>query len=211
MTPTTLALLPGLDGTEIFFRPLLSVVPDWIKPVMVTYPTSGAHAYSDLLPVIEKAIADSTEFYVLGWSFSGPLALALAAKYPTQIRGVILCAAFVRPPLPALSWLRFATGAPLVYLLRIARRAPLLLRGRSTDFVWRDKKATWDRVPSSILAVRARAILALDARDSLRTCPCTVLYLAGSRDRVVPGRNTREVLRELPCAKVVTIDGGHLA
>jgi pimeloyl-ACP methyl ester carboxylesterase len=95
---------------------------------MVTYPTSGAHAYSDLLPVIEKAIADSTEFYVLGWSFSGPLALALAAKYPTQIRGVILCAAFVRPPLPALSWLRFATGAPLVYLLRIARRAPLFLR-----------------------------------------------------------------------------------
>lgn len=83
--------------------------------------------------------------------------------------------------------------------------------GRSTDFAWRDKKATWNRVPSSILAVRARAILALDARDSLRTCPCTVLYLAGSRDRVVPGRNTREVLRELPCAKVVTIDGGHLA
>jgi len=211
LTRTTLVLLPGLDGTEIFFRPLLDALPGWIKPVVVTYPTSGANGYSDLLEVVEAAIVDSREFYVLGWSFSGPLALTLAGKHPTRIRGVILCASFVRPPLPALSWLKLATAAPLVYFLRVARRTPLFLAGDSNDLIRRDKGATWNRVSSRILGARARAILTLDARECLRACPCPVLYLAGSRDRVVPSRNAREVLRESPSTRVVTIDGAHLA
>jgi pimeloyl-ACP methyl ester carboxylesterase len=35
--------------------------------------------------------------------------------------------------------------------------------------------------------------------------------VAGSRDRVVPGWNAEEMVRELPSTKVVTIDGPHLA
>jgi pimeloyl-ACP methyl ester carboxylesterase len=206
-----LVLLPGLDGTEIFFRPLLAVLPAWVKPVVVTYPMSGANGYSDLLAVVLVAIEDAKEFYVLGWSFSGPLALMLAAKAPSRIRGVILCASFVRPPLPVLSWLRFAVISPVVHIVRLARRAPLFLSGNSTDLFRRDKAATWARVPTRILALRARTILALDARECLRKCPRPVLYLAGSRDRVVPKRNVQEVVRESPSAKVVTIDGPHLA
>jgi pimeloyl-ACP methyl ester carboxylesterase len=38
-----------------------------------------------------------------------------------------------------------------------------------------------------------------------------VLYLAGSRDRVVPRRNVDEIVRELPSTKVVTVDGPHMA
>jgi pimeloyl-ACP methyl ester carboxylesterase len=97
---TTLVLLPGLDGTEVFFKPLLAARPKWIKPVVVTYPTSGANHYSDLLTVVRAAVEDSKDFYVLGWSFSGPLVLMLAAKERSKVRGVILCASFIRPPLP---------------------------------------------------------------------------------------------------------------
>jgi pimeloyl-ACP methyl ester carboxylesterase len=212
VTPTTtLVLLPGLDGTEIFFGPLLAALPPWVKPVVVTYPTSGANDYSKLFKVVEAAIEDSKEFYVLGWSFSGPLALTLAAKEPIRTRGVILCASFVRSPLPILSWLPFAVVSPVVQLVRLARRIPVLLFNDSTDLFRRDKAATWARVPTRILAARARAILALDARECLRECPQPVLYLAGSRDRVVPNWNTAEVVRESPSAKVVTIDGPHLA
>jgi pimeloyl-ACP methyl ester carboxylesterase len=208
---TTLVLLPGLDGTEVFFGPLLAVLPAWVKPVVVTYPTSSANSYSDLLAVVLAAIEDSEDFYVLGWSFAGPLALMLAAKESTRTRGVILCASFVRTPLPVLSWLRFAVIPPVVHLVRLARRAHVFLSNDSTDAFRRDKAATWARVPTRILAVRARAILALDARECLRECPRPVLYLAGSKDRVVPARNAEEVVRELPSARVVTIDGPHLA
>jgi len=207
----TLVLLPGLDGTEVFFRPLVTALPGWVKPVVVTYPTSGANHYSDLLNLVLTAVEDSEEFYILGWSFSGPLALMLAAKERSKVRGVILCASFVRPPLPGLAWLRFAVTALVVRVVRLARRLPLLLSRYSTDAYRRDKAATWIRVPSRILAARARAILALDAQDCLRGCPRPVLYLAGSRDKVIPRRNVDEVIRERPSTKVVTVDGPHLA
>ena len=209
--PATLVLLPGLDGTEVFFGPLLAALPPWVEPVVVTYPTSGANGYADLFGVVEAAVADAPEFYVLGWSFSGPLALMLAAKEPKRTRGVILCASFVRSPLPILPWLRFAVVAPVVNLVRLARRTPAVLPGVWTEQFRRDKAAAWARVPARVLAARARAILAVDARTYLRECPRPVLYLAGSRDSIVPRRNADQVVRESPSAKIVTIDGPHLA
>jgi pimeloyl-ACP methyl ester carboxylesterase len=98
--PATLVLLPGLDGTEVFFRPLVASLPSWVKPVIVTYPTTGANGYADLLPLVEAAVASIENCYILGWSFSGPLALMLAAKEPRRTQGVILSASFIRPPLP---------------------------------------------------------------------------------------------------------------
>ena len=203
--------MPGLDGTEIFFRPLLATLPKWVQPVVVTYPTSGANHYSDLLTVVQAAVEDSREFYVLGWSFSGPLALMLIAREQSKVRGVILCSSFIRSPLPGLSWLRFAINSPVVHLVRLIRRATVSLSSYSTEILRRDKAATLARVPSYILAARVREILTLDARDHLRGCPRPVLYVAGSSDKVVPRRNAEEVVRELPSTKVVTIHGPHLA
>ena len=208
---TTLVLLPGLDGTEIFFRPLIAALPSWVKPIVITYATSGANDYSNLLAVVQAAVEDLKEFYVLGWSFSGPLALMLAAKEPNRIRGVILCASFVRSPLPGLASLRFAVVSPIVHLARLGRRIHLLLATNSPNTLRHDKAATLACVRSHIVAARARAVLTLDARDYLRKCSRPVLYVAGSRDRVVPSWNAEEVVRELPSTKVVTIDGPHLA
>jgi hypothetical protein len=47
-----LVLLPGLDGTEIFFGLLLSQRPSWIDSVVITYPPSGPNAYDDLVPIV---------------------------------------------------------------------------------------------------------------------------------------------------------------
>lgn len=213
MTPlkTTLVLLPGLDGTEIFFRPLLPLLPEWIRPLIVTFPTTGANDYSDLFRCAQSAIEPADQFYVLGWSFSGPLSLMLAVRNPTKVRGVILCASFVRPPHVFLPWLRFAARSPAIHLMRLARRTPLYLRRRPTDPFFLDKSATLARVPSRVIAARISAILALDARDCLRHYPKPLLYLAGSRDWVVPRWNGIEVVRESPSAKLVTIDGPHMA
>ena len=80
---------------------------------------------------------DIATFYVLGWSFSGPLALMLAEKEPQRTRGVILSASFIRPPLLFLPWVRFAIGTPLVIIIRLARRTPGLVPGRNGTNVTR--------------------------------------------------------------------------
>ncbi len=207
----TLLLLPGLDGTEVFFQPLIATLPTWVRPVVVTFPTAGANGYADLLPLAEAAVADIDNFYILGWSFSGPLALMLAAKEPQRTRGVILSASFIRPPLPILPWVRFAIGTPIVTLIRLARRTPGLIPGRWSEQFKRDKAATWGRVPAEVLAARAQAILTVDARDALCACSAPILYIAGSHDRVVPHRNAEAIIREGSKTQIVIIKGSHLA
>ncbi len=207
----TLVLLPGLDGTDVFFQPLLASLPASITPLVVSYLGSRQHGYADLLEVVREKVAAVSECYVLGWSFSGPLALMLAAAEPEKVRGVILSASFVRAPRPALVALRFACVAPIVWTYRAARRLPLWLLKPRTDPLRRAKTATWARVSAAAVAARMRAALAVDARELLRACHQPLLYIAASEDTVVPRRNAAEIVRLRPSSRVATIAGHHLA
>ncbi|MBV9190918.1 MAG: alpha/beta hydrolase [Betaproteobacteria bacterium] len=208
---TTLVLLPGLDGTEVLLRPLLAELPPSIRPLVVTYPTSGDNSYRALLALARQVIAGVDECVVLGWSFAGPLALMLAEAERRKVRGVILAASFVRSPNPHLSRLRFALSAPAVWVWRAARRLPLWLLMPKNDAMRRAKSETWRRVPAKIVTARLRAIHAVDASALLQRCRQPVLYIASSHDGIVPSHNAHDVLQLLPTAKFVTIAGPHLA
>ena len=82
--PETLVLLPGLDGTEVFFRPLLASLPEGVRPHVVSFPPAGATEYGDLLAIVRAAVSEIPSFYVLGSSFAGPLALMLAEAAAAQ-------------------------------------------------------------------------------------------------------------------------------
>ena len=208
---TTLVLLPGLDGTEILLEPLVAALPQSVRPLVITYPPAGDNTYAGLLGLARRALAGVAECHVLGWSFAGPLALMLAAAEPAKVRGVILAASFVRPPTPLLGMLGFALAGPPVWLWRAARRAPLwLLRPRS-DALRRAKAQTWQRVAARDVAARLRAIAGVDARGLLHACEQPLLYIASTRDAIVPRRNADEVLRLRPATRLVAIDGPHLA
>lgn len=208
MEPDTLLLLPGLDGTDIFFQPLLRALPPDVQPRVVSYPASLPQDYASLLALVQREMADLPHCHVLGWSFSGPLALLLAAAEPHKVRSVILAASFVRAPNRVAARLRFALVAPVIWCWRAARRLPLLLRPE--DDAWRQAKMqTWQRVSARTLAARLRAIMAVDVRATLRAIPQPVLYLASSEDGIVPHRNREEILHLRPTAQVATIEGKH--
>jgi len=206
----TLILLPGLDGTDIFFRPLLAALPPWIQPRCLEYPVSGPNAYLDLLPLVRDACRACDQFFLLGWSFSGPLALMIAGESPPGLRGVVLCASFISPPWPFIRPLRRVTAAPLTRLFPFVSRALALFGRYSSDDFRRDKEECWSRVPWSTLAARARAVLGVDLR-STPACAAPLLYVGGSKDIIVPRWNARAVGKAIPSARVVTIDGPHLA
>jgi pimeloyl-ACP methyl ester carboxylesterase len=204
-------LLPGLDGTDVFLRPLLASLPQSIRPLVICYPESGPNGYADLLALVLRAVEGIPEFYVLGWSFSGPLALMVAAAEPDRTRGVILSATFVRSPRPGLSKWRPAVVGPVIWTIRTTRRLPIWLLRRRTDPFRRAKAETWARVSAGVLAARVRALLGVDARAQLRGCRKPVLCIASGDDKVVPSRNVDEIVQVQPAVKVVTIPGPHLA
>lgn len=206
-----LILLPGLDGTEIFFEPLLASLPATVRPLVVRYPEAGRLGYPDLLGLVRRAVAEIPQCYVLGWSFSGPLALMLAAAEPQRVRGVILAASFVRPPRPELARIRPVVCGPAVWLWRAARRLPLWLGRPRSDPLRRAKSETWKRLSAAVVAARMREALTVDAREALRACTQRILYLAASRDELVPQRCIDEIVRLRPSVEVVTLPGRHLA
>lgn len=209
--PTTLVLLPGLDGTDVFFAPLLAALPENVRPLVVTYPHSREHGYAELLALVRRAIAGEPECFVLGWSFSGPLALMLAMAEPDRVRGVILSATFVRAPNPVLRRVRHVLCGPTVLTWRVVRRLPLWIMRPRSDPMRRAKAQTLRRIPSAVLAARLREILRVDVRGPLRDCPQPVLYLASSDDGIVPAHNVAEVRQGRPSVQVVTIEGPHQA
>lgn len=211
LNPITLVLLPGLDGTDVFFRPLLAALPGWIMPIVVQLPTVGANEYPDLLRLAQCALVETTACYVLGWSFSGPLALMLAAAEPAKVQGVILASTFVRPPRPIYARLRWGAVTPTIWMIRACRRIPVWFSRRVTDRLRQDKAETWKRVKASMVAARIRALLQVDARELLETCPVPVLCLAGLDDRIVPHDNVEEMVCVRPSAQVRMIEGQHFA
>jgi pimeloyl-ACP methyl ester carboxylesterase len=210
-TTTTLVLLPGLDGTEIFFGPLLAQLPPWIDPVVVTYPANGHNGYDDLMPIVLEAVDGLQEFAILGWSFGGPLALMVADRLPSRVSAVLLCSSFVTPPHPALAPLRLAMTAPVIATVRAVRRTRLLIPGWASAEMRKAKALTWRRVNSRVLAKRARAALGVDARRLLAECRPRLIYLVSTRDEIIARRNLDEVLAHAPHAEVAEIEGPHLA
>jgi len=209
--PKTLVLLPGLDGTEVFFRPLLASLPEWVRPHVVSFPLTGGTEYEDLLAIVRKAVSEIPSFYVLGSSFAGPLALMLAEAEPDKVRGVILATTFVRPPRRIYVRMRFTSVAPTIWLLRTCRHIPAWLSRGPTDQLRRDTAEIWKRVAAHVVAARIRSLLNVDARELLRRCPAPVLCIAGSNDGVVPWGNVEEIVRVRPSVSVRRIKGRHFA
>jgi pimeloyl-[acyl-carrier protein] methyl ester esterase len=208
---TTLVLLPGLDGTGIFFAPLLRHLPSWVEPVIIDYPVSGNNDYKNLLPLVMSRIEKMESFVILGWSFGGPLALMVASRFPSRVSGIILCGSFVTSPYPMLTRFRFAVSAPLIATLRALRRTRLLIPGYASSELRQAKAKTWRKVNATVLASRARAALKVDVRALLNECRSQILYIASTHDEVISRTSLDEIMDIAPQTQVVQIEGPHLA
>jgi pimeloyl-ACP methyl ester carboxylesterase len=91
-----LILLPGMHGTSELFSALLKCAPPQIECIPIDYPVSQRLGYEQLLERIERQIPWDRSIFLLGESFSGPLAIRYAARHPDRVRGLILCVTFAR-------------------------------------------------------------------------------------------------------------------
>ncbi len=206
-----LLLLPGMDGTGQLFEPLLAVLPPSLQATVVAYPADKPCGYAELLPIGEAAVPVGVEFIVLAESFSGPLALMMAARQPPGLRGIILCALFASNPLP---WFPRCLHGLIRPILFRATPAPLLrwaLLGRhNTAPLSQMVKAALARVLPSVLAARARAVLTVNISAQLQTCNVPILHIAATEDRLVSRGSLDHIRRLCPRVEAVALAGPHL-
>jgi pimeloyl-ACP methyl ester carboxylesterase len=206
---TTLMLLPGMDGTGHLFAPLIAALGPDLKARVVSYPADELLGYEALAAIARAALPADEPFILLGESFSGPIAVMLAAEGHAQLRGVVLCCSFVCNPRPLLAGLRVLlkllpfAGAPMGILNR------LLLGGFSTPALRAALADAVGKVAPKVMRERLRAVVGVDVSGRLADLRVPCLYLQATRDNVVPESAARLVAALRPDTKLVRIAAPH--
>ena len=209
MTPT-LVLLPGLDGTGKLFADFLKALDLGVRTRVVPYPPDVPLGYDELEPLVRAALPAQGAFVLLGESFSGPLAIRIAARPPPGLMGLILCVTFASNPYPRLAWARgLAAFLPLKSLPRWIR-APLMWGSASPSQAPRQSERAMAGVAAQVIRRRIAALLAVDETAALEKIAVPTLVLCAIHDRVVSQAATMRIMRGLPHARRVDVDGPHL-
>jgi pimeloyl-[acyl-carrier protein] methyl ester esterase len=204
-----LVLLPGMDGTAEPRAEFVAALGATIEHQVVSYPADPALGYAELETLARTALPVDRPYVLLGESFSGPIAISIAASCPPQLVGLVLCATFARSPHPALGSLRWLL--PVVpFELAPVRLVSAFLLGRFASTHLRDAlEATLAEVSMATLKARTDAVLRIDVRPALSKIRVPVLYLRATQDRLVPRRCADAIAEAAAQARIIDIEAPH--
>jgi pimeloyl-ACP methyl ester carboxylesterase len=210
--PGTAILLPGLDGSGRLFAPLLAAAPRGLRPEVVAYPPDAPLGYAELAPLVRSRLPARGRFVLVAESFSGPLAVRLAAARPRGLAALVLAASFLHAPLNALLHpIRGFVGARFFGARMPAPVVRWFLAGPDApDAIVGEVQRAVAAVSPAVLAHRAAAALEVDAREDLARVEVPVLVLAPTRDRLLRTDFGGEVLAIRRDAEVAGLDAPHM-
>ena len=201
-------MLPGMDGTGDLFDPLISRLGADVRSIVVRYPDEPL-GYEALIAYARKVLPSDGEFFLLGESFSGPIAIALAAEGHPRLRGLVLSATFARNPMPwteplsPLTSVLPVTGAPAALMTRA------VLGSFSTPELRAMIGASLEQMSRTTIRARLRAIAEIDVSDRLPAVIAPILYLRAAHDRVVLASAGQLIIEAKPETRLVTLDAPH--
>jgi pimeloyl-ACP methyl ester carboxylesterase len=205
-----LVLLPGLDGTGKLFGEFVQVLGPGVKTQIIAYPENSPLGYQELEVLVRAALPADRPFVLLGESFSGPIAIRIAAQPPPGLVGLILCGTFAKNPYPLLGWAgSFAAWFPVKSLPQWVR-APLMWGSLDPDWAPEQLARAMADVSEAVVRHRIAALLAVDESAALSSIQSPVLVLQAGRDLVIPRSATDWIVQCAPGAVRVEVDGPHL-
>jgi pimeloyl-[acyl-carrier protein] methyl ester esterase len=195
-----------MDGTGELFEAFLAATR--IPTQVVRYRGSDVLGYAELEALVMAELPTDQPYVLLGESFSGPIAISIAAKQPRQLRALILCCSFAKNPRPALAplrrWINLLPSRPPISVLEY------FLSGRFATLALRDALSrALAQVLPAVLRSRMNAVACTDVVEMLHSIAVPVLYLRASEDRLVPPTASRLVLENVVHGRLVELVGPH--
>jgi pimeloyl-ACP methyl ester carboxylesterase len=206
-----LLLLPGLDGTGLLFEPLCRELSPGITPVVISYPSHQIACYAELVELVREKLPTDERFMLLGESFSGPVAIQLAAEQPEGLCGLILCASFVSCPhrfVPR--WVARLIFPAMFYPAPILSKFRALIGNYSSPELRSLIDKSLNSVAPAVLAERLREVIRVDVTGELQRCVVPILYLQGTQDYVVPASNLNRIRQIQPDVQSFQINAPHM-
>jgi pimeloyl-[acyl-carrier protein] methyl ester esterase len=204
-------LLPGIDGSGRLFGPLLDARPRAFRPEVVSYPPDVPLGLDELVAFVRPRLPRG-RFVLVAESFSGPVAVRLAAARPAGLEALVLAATWLHDPLnPLLHPLRALVGARLFGLAMPAALVRWLVAGLDApDALVREVQRAVAAVSPAVMARRAAEALRADVREELARVEVPILLLAPTRDQLLRGDVADELLALRPDAEVALLDSPHM-
>ncbi|HKQ30265.1 MAG TPA: alpha/beta fold hydrolase [Burkholderiales bacterium] len=205
---TALVLLPGMDGTGLLLEDFVASMGANADVVLMRYPCDEPLGYPELETNVRARLPQDRPFVLLGESFSGPIAISIAATPPANMRGLILTCTFARIP----TWRGFRALARFLPpinmpIVRLVRRR-LLGPKDSPKFRTLLDRASAQLAPAARKA-RLCAVLDVDVTDRLSRIAMPVLYLRASQDLVIPRAASESLLQHLPHMRIEEFPAPH--
>lgn len=205
---TTLVLLPGMDGTGELFQPLLQALNPSLAVKVVRYPTHELLGYAELEAIVRAALP-AGPYILLGESFSGPIAILIAASDSERLVGVILCCSFAASPrqLAAVAAPALSLPLPLPPVFAVAAA----LAGKSSNGLIRGMlRRALSQVAPRVLRHRLATALKVNFTEKLAQIKVPFLYMQATQDWLVPPSAAQAIRSVLPKAQVIQVVGPHL-
>ncbi len=178
-------LLPGMDGSGQLHDEFVTAMAPRFRVEVVAYPAHRVLDDRQLQAFVVDRLPGDAPFLLIGESFSGPIAIRIAASRPPGLSGLVLCASFAASPRPWLGPLRPLLGLPLP--IPPARILMPAMMGRWTTHEWtRRAQAALASLSAVVARSRLAEVLKVDAIADLGHIRVPTLYLQASHDRLVP-------------------------
>jgi pimeloyl-[acyl-carrier protein] methyl ester esterase len=198
-----------MDGTASLLGEFIAALPRSLEPVVVTYPLDRSMNYAELEQFVRAHLPNERPFILVAESFSGPIAISLAASKPAGLRGLVLVCSFARSPIPVPSVLSPLISRFPVKLIPSRITAALLLGHYASRALRKRLSAAISKVHPAAWRARLGAVLSADVAVHLSSIRVPVLYLRAAQDRVVPRRASELIGKLLPSVKVVELEAPH--
>ncbi len=202
----TIVLLPGMDGTGELLKPLAGRLSTHRPVQIISYPSDRCLDYNQLIAFVGELLP-ADQFVVLGESFSGPIAIEIAATHE-RVVGLILASTFARHPLP--SWLAWFTSLLDLRWFPSKLIVAILMGSAATPALELRLRDVLSSLPPTVLRTRAKDALRVDRRDRLSQTTCPALCLHGSSDRLVGRRQIVEILAARPDCELRRLEAPHM-
>lgn len=206
-----LVFMPGLDGTGLSYGPLGDAMPPDVSLTVIEYPADRELSFEEMVDIAYEQIPHDRPVVLIAESFSGPIAIHMAASLPCRVAGIVFCATFMKfqrrflmtiarlvplkrllmPPVPGF----------VLYVLCSERAA---LKKLSPLFRTIEK-----RLNPAVLTHRIRMLNEIDVIEESRliTVPCC--YIQALQDRLVSRKSVRLFRENLRDITIKEVNGPH--
>ncbi len=204
-----LVLLPGLQGSGVFFDPFTSVAAGKMDCRVISYPDAPPMGY-DALEKFVTPLLPKEDYFLVADSFGGPLCVTLASRGDSFLKGIVLAATFIRNPLH-----KSLIPAARLALQTIGKVTPpdavlrSVLFDRRSDHLLDMTRERIKELDEATLLARCNAALGIDRSAELASFKKPVLIMAARHDRLIHKSAAQEMKMLAPHATYAEFEAPH--